>query len=114
MRHTFQDLSLQPLSDEYSRKSGGLKMRPFLVTALTVLALVVNGVVGQCSTFQTQVNVSMCNWQGLRGTHSFVFLAEMRKCLALLTGPFVLIFIHSHCLARYVIFRWRENLVPTV
>ncbi|CAG8369309.1 unnamed protein product [Penicillium salamii] len=43
-------------------------MRLFLVTALTVLALVVNGVVGQCSTFQTQVNVSMCNWQGLRAT----------------------------------------------
>jgi hypothetical protein len=43
-------------------------MRSLLVTALTLLALVVDCAVGECSLSQTQINVTMCNWQGLRGT----------------------------------------------
>ena len=81
----------------------------FLVTALTVLTLVVDGAVGQCSTFQTQINVSMCNWQGLRGEHSFQVLLRVL--------PFALSSSadsRSHCLARYVVSGWRESLVYTV
>ena len=52
-------------SDECSPDYHGLRMR-FFVTALA-FALTLDSAMGECSTFQTQINVSMCNWQGLRG-----------------------------------------------
>lgn len=36
-------------------------------TILTLLVAAIYCVKGECDTWQTEVNISMCNWQGLRG-----------------------------------------------
>ncbi|KAJ5677548.1 uncharacterized protein N7477_003181 [Penicillium maclennaniae] len=41
-------------------------MRPQSGAALTLLAVVIDTVTGKCNSWQTQVNISICNWQGLR------------------------------------------------
>lgn len=41
----------------------------FLATVFTLLAVVVDCTVGACGSWQTQINISMCNWQGLRGKY---------------------------------------------
>ena len=47
-------------------------MSSVLGTVLTLL-VVIDRAVAVCSTFPTQINVSMCNWQGLRGKNSLFF-----------------------------------------
>lgn len=38
-----------------------------------MLALAVDNAMSLCNTRQTQVNLTMCNWQGLRGAFFFFF-----------------------------------------
>jgi hypothetical protein len=53
----------------------------FLLGTLTLL-VVIDCAVAVCSTFQTQINVSMCSWQGLRGKCPFIIF---RQAFVLLT-----------------------------
>ncbi|KAJ6120146.1 hypothetical protein N7523_004426 [Penicillium sp. IBT 18751x] len=41
-------------------------MRPRSGAALTLLAILIDTVTAKCNSWQTQVNISICNWQGLR------------------------------------------------
>lgn len=67
---TFRPVPLILTSDDNGRDSNSLKMR--LLMTVLALAMAVDNAMGECSTFQTQINVSMCNWQGLRGMNSSV------------------------------------------
>lgn len=62
-------------------------MRFILGTVMTLL-VVIDCAVAVCSTFPTQINVSMCSWQGLRGKHSlsiFLFFPFSNRSFFLLT-----------------------------
>jgi len=54
-----------------------VEMRLRLGAILTLLAAAIDCVKGKCDTWQTQVNISMCNWQGLRGMWTSLWLLKI-------------------------------------
>lgn len=78
----------------------------FLAMAFTLLAVVVDCAVGACGSWQTQVNISMCNWQGLRGEYLLLLRPLWPELLSADTS--------SQRSSRYDLSRWRTVMASAV
>ncbi|EKV19468.1 hypothetical protein PDIG_02650 [Penicillium digitatum PHI26] len=79
----------------------------FLLGTVLTLLVIIDCAMAVCSTFSTQINVSMCSWQGLRGKHFLsIYFSKKTSSFVTETG--------SQYPARYNLLRRWGDMVPEV